>query len=153
MDGANMNAQVGLTRPAEIGADVCHLNLHKTFCIPHGGGGPGMGPIAVAGQLAPFLPGNPLSKGDAVGPVASAAYGSASILLIPWVYIALMGGEGLTRATQVAILNANYMAKRLGPHYPVLFKGQGGRVAHEFVIDCRQFEGRRGPKWKTLPSD
>jgi glycine dehydrogenase len=144
MDGANMNAQVGLTRPAEIGADVCHLNLHKTFCIPHGGGGPGMGPIAVAPQLIPFLPGDPLGAGDAVGPVASAPHGSASILLIPWVYIALMGGEGLTRATQVAILNANYMAKRLGPHFPILFKGQSGRVAHEFVIDCRQFEARSG---------
>jgi glycine dehydrogenase len=154
MDGANMNAQVGLCRPGDIGADVCHLNLHKTFCIPHGGGGPGMGPIAVARQLVPFLPGNPLGKdspdSSAVGPVSAAPYGSASILTIPWVYIALMGGAGLTRATQVAILNANYMAKRLGPHYPILFKGQNGRVAHEFVIDARQFESRGGVKVEDI---
>ncbi len=150
MDGANMNAQVGLTRPAEIGADVCHLNLHKTFCIPHGGGGPGMGPIGVTKDLAPFLPGDPLGHDDAVGPVSAANYGSASILLIPWVYIALMGGEGLTRATQVAILNANYMAKRLGPHYPILFKGTNGQCAHEFVIDCRQFEAHSGVKVEDI---
>jgi glycine dehydrogenase len=150
MDGANMNAQVGLCRPGDIGADVCHLNLHKTFCIPHGGGGPGMGPIAVAKQLVPFLPGNPLTKDSAVGPVSAAPYGSASILTIPWVYIALMGGPGLTRATQVAILSANYMAKRLGPHYPILFKGQNGRVAHEFVIDARQFESRSGVKVEDI---
>jgi glycine dehydrogenase len=150
MDGANMNAQVGLCRPGDIGADVCHLNLHKTFCIPHGGGGPGMGPIAVARQLAAFLPGHPLSEGSAVGPVSAAPWGSASILTIPWVYIALMGGPGLTRATQVAILNANYMAKRLGPHYPILFKGQNGRVAHEFVIDARQFEVRCGVKVEDI---
>jgi glycine dehydrogenase len=150
MDGANMNAQVGLCRPGDIGADVCHLNLHKTFCIPHGGGGPGMGPIAVAKQLVPFLPGNPLASNSPVGPVSAAPYGSASILTIPWVYIALMGGTGLTRATQVAILNANYMAKRLGPHYPILFKGQNGRVAHEFVIDARQFESRSGIKVEDI---
>jgi len=154
MDGANMNAQVGLCRPGDIGADVCHLNLHKTFCIPHGGGGPGMGPIAVAKQLVPFLPGNPLAENSpddsAVGPVSAAPYGSASILIIPWVYIALMGGPGLTRATQVAILSANYMAKRLGPHYPILFKGQNGRVAHEFVIDARQFESRSGIKVEDI---
>jgi glycine dehydrogenase len=155
MDGANMNAQVGLCRPGDIGADVCHLNLHKTFCIPHGGGGPGMGPIAVAKHLAPFLPGDPRggtkarghegTKGE-VGPVSAASHGSASILPISWVYIALMGGEGLKRATQVAILNANYMAKRLGPYYPILFKGKGGRVAHEFVMDARRFDADAGVK-------
>ena len=146
MDGANMNAQVGLTRPADIGADVCHLNLHKTFCIPHGGGGPGMGPIGVARRLAPFLPGEPLASESPVGPVSSANWGSASILPISWVYIALMGGEGLTRATQVAILNANYMARRLENHYPVLYKGRNGTVAHEFILDCRHFEKSAGIK-------
>jgi glycine dehydrogenase len=142
MDGANMNAQVGLCRPGDIGADVCHLNLHKTFCIPHGGGGPGMGPIAVAKHLAPFLPRHPLAQAESkgAGAVSAAPWGSASILTIPWVYIALMGAEGLTKATQVAILNANYMAKRLGPHYPILFKGKTGRVAHEFVMDARRLE-------------
>ncbi len=142
MDGANMNAQVGLCRPGDIGADVCHLNLHKTFCIPHGGGGPGMGPIAVAEQLAPFLPGHPVTGGggaQAIGPVAEAAHGSASILTISWVYIALMGGAGLTRATEVAILNANYMAKKLQGHYDQLYTGAAGRVAHEFILDCRPF--------------
>jgi len=142
MDGANMNAQVGLCRPGDIGADVCHLNLHKTFCIPHGGGGPGMGPIGVAPQLVPFLPGHPvtgLGGPQAIGPISEAPYGSASILTISYVYIALMGGAGLTRATQVAILNANYMAKRLAGHYDELFTGQNGRVAHEFIIDCRPF--------------
>jgi glycine dehydrogenase len=137
MDGANMNAQVGLTSPAEIGSDVCHLNLHKTFAIPHGGGGPGMGPIAAAEHLRPFLPGHPL-LGD--GAVSAAPYGSPSILTISWVYIALMGAAGLTRATQVAILNANYMARRLSPHYDVLYTGPDGLVAHEFIIDCRDFE-------------
>ncbi len=140
MDGANMNAQVGLTRPADIGADVCHINLHKTFCIPHGGGGPGMGPIAVASHLAPFLPGHPVVRtggSEAIGPVSSAPWGSASILLISWAYIALMGGAGLTRATAMAILNANYMAKRLEPHYPILYRGTTGRVAHEFIVDLR----------------
>jgi len=143
MDGANMNAQVGLTSPAAIGADVCHLNLHKTFCIPHGGGGPGMGPIAVAKHLAPFLPGHPVTgqgTADALGTVSAAPYGSPSILVIPWVYIALMGAEGLTDATKVAILNANYMAKRLEPHYPILYTGSKGRVAHEFIVDCRPFK-------------
>ena len=145
MDGANMNAQVGLCRPGDIGADVCHLNLHKTFCIPHGGGGPGMGPIGVATQLAPFLPGHPVIKPDvagkqSIGPISAAPYGSASILTIPWVYIALMGGAGLKRATEIAILNANYMAKRLEKHYPILFVGTSGRVAHEFVMDARQFQ-------------
>jgi glycine dehydrogenase len=143
MDGANMNAQVGLCRPGDIGADVCHLNLHKTFCIPHGGGGPGMGPIGVAPQLVPFLPGHPvtgLGGPHAIGPISEAPYGSASILTISWVYIALMGGAGLTRATQVAILNANYMADRLKDHYDVLFTGANGRVAHEFILDCRPFQ-------------
>jgi glycine dehydrogenase len=149
MDGANMNAQVGLCRPGDIGADVCHLNLHKTFCIPHGGGGPGMGPIAVAKHLAPFLPAHPL-HGSGVGAVSAAPWGSASILPISWVYIALMGAEGLTRATQVAILNANYMAKRLGPHYPILFKGKSGRVAHEFVMDARRLEGDAGIKVEDI---
>ena len=145
MDGANMNAQVGLCRPGDIGADVCHLNLHKTFCIPHGGGGPGMGPIGVARHLAPFLPGHPIIKPDsagekAIGPVAAAPYGSPSIMTISWVYIALMGSEGIRKATQVAILNANYMAKRLENRYPVLYTGKTGRVAHEFILDCRAFE-------------
>jgi glycine dehydrogenase len=150
MDGANMNAQVGLTRPADIGADVCHLNLHKTFCIPHGGGGPGMGPIGVASHLAPFLPGHPLARAEhtlesgAVGPVASAPYSSASILPIPFAYIAMMGEPGLRLATQVAILNANYIAHRLGSHYPVLYAGRGGRVAHELIIDCRGFKKTAG---------
>ncbi|MDB5290002.1 MAG: glycine dehydrogenase, partial [Phycisphaerales bacterium] len=172
MDGANMNAQVGLTSPGVIGADVCHLNLHKTFCIPHGGGGPGMGPIGVAKHLAKFLPGHPLATATdpnsalgstaltagstqhsalaSVGPVSAAPYGSPSILTIPWVYIALMGGPGLKRATEVAILNANYMAKRLEPHFPILFKGKNGRVAHEFVMDCRQFEQSAGVKVEDI---
>jgi glycine dehydrogenase len=154
MDGANMNAQVGLCRPAEIGADVCHLNLHKTFCIPHGGGGPGMGPIAVARHLAPYLPGSPLADDAAtssgVGPVSAAPYGSASILPISWMYIRMMGAAGLTRATQVAILNANYMAKRLEEHYPILYRGQNGRVAHEFIVDCRQFEAASGVKVEDI---
>ncbi len=140
MDGANMNAQVGLTSPGLIGADVCHLNLHKTFCIPHGGGGPGMGPIGVAAHLAPFLPGHPFAKvgGEkAIGPVSAAPFGSPAILPISWSYIRMMGPDGLTDATRIAILNANYMAKRLEAHYPVLYKGEKGRVAHEFILDCR----------------
>jgi len=147
LDGANMNAQVGLCRPGDYGADVCHLNLHKTFCIPHGGGGPGMGPIAVAAHLAPFLPGHPVvptGGPQAIGPVAAAPWGSASILLISWTYIALMGGHGLTRASEVAILNANYMAARLSPHFPVLFSGTRGRVAHEFILDLRPFKASAG---------
>ncbi len=151
MDGANMNAQVGLTSPGFIGADVCHLNLHKTFCIPHGGGGPGMGPIGVAKHLVPFLPTHPVvapgsAGAQAIGPISAAPYGSPSILTISWVYIALMGGEGLRRATQIAILNANYMAKRLDGHYDVLFKGQNGLCAHEFIIDCRPFDKSAGIK-------
>ncbi|HEY7699961.1 MAG TPA: aminomethyl-transferring glycine dehydrogenase, partial [Vicinamibacteria bacterium] len=147
MDGANMNAQVGLTSPGIVGADVCHLNLHKTFCIPHGGGGPGMGPIAVASHLAPFLPGHPLAEAsgkNAIGPVSAAPYGSPAILVIPWAYIRLMGAEGLTGATRVAILNANYMAKRLESHYPLLYKGERGRVAHEFILDCRPLKKSSG---------
>jgi glycine dehydrogenase len=144
MDGANMNAQVGLTSPGRIGADVCHLNLHKTFCIPHGGGGPGMGPIGVAAHLEPFLPGHPLGallgETAAVGPVAAAPFGSASILPISWAYIAMMGSSGLKRATEVAILNANYMAKRLSTHYEIVYSGKHGRVAHEFIVDCRPFK-------------
>jgi glycine dehydrogenase len=140
MDGANMNAQVGITRPAEIGADVCHINLHKTFAIPHGGGGPGVGPIAVAAHLAPFLPSHPLAPTRAVGPVAAASLGSAGVLPISWMYIAMLGAPGLTRATQVAILNANYMARRLESHYPVLYRGRNGRIAHEFILDARSFK-------------
>ncbi len=142
MDGANMNAQVGLTRPAAIGADVCHLNLHKTFCIPHGGGGPGMGPIAVAAHLAPYLPGHPLAAAGSqpIGPVSAAPWGSASILPISFAYIAMMGESGLRRATEIAILGANYIAHRLGTHYPVLYAGANGRVAHELILDCRGFK-------------
>ena len=146
MDGANLNAQVGLTRPGDIGADVCHLNLHKTFCIPHGGGGPGMGPIGVAKHLVPFLPaltpegGSDGASPSHVGMVSAAPYGSPSILTISWVYIALMGATGLKRATQVAILSANYIAKRLEGHYPILYRGKNGRCAHECILDCRDFE-------------
>jgi glycine dehydrogenase len=142
-----MNAQVGLTSPGLIGADVCHLNLHKTFCIPHGGGGPGVGPIGVAKHLAPFLPSHPVvpcNDGAEIGAVAAAPWGSASILVIPWMYIRMMGGEGLTEATKYAILNANYMAKRLDPFFPVLYKGNGGLVAHEAIIDLRGFKARAG---------
>ena len=146
MDGANMNAQVGLCRPGDIGADVCHLNLHKTFCIPHGGGGPGMGPICVATHLAPFLPRHPLADAQAsgAGAVSAAPWGSASILLISWAYIRMMGAEGLTRATQIAILNANYIAHRLDAHYPVLYKGAKGRVAHECIVDVRPLKKLAG---------
>jgi glycine dehydrogenase len=147
MDGANLNAQIGLCRPADIGADVCHLNLHKTFCIPHGGGGPGMGPIAVAEHLADFLPGHPvvnLGGENPIGPVAAAPWGSASILVVPWMYIALMGADGLTEATKVAILNANYIARRLEPYFPTLYQGHQGLVAHECIVDCRPFRSRAG---------
>jgi len=138
MDGANMNAQVGLCRPADFGADVCHLNLHKTFCIPHGGGGPGMGPIACGAHLKPFLPGHPLVKvGGTLGPISAAPWGSADILLISYAYILMMGGDGLRKATEYAILNANYVAKRLDPYFPVVYKGAQGRVAHECIVDMR----------------
>ncbi|MBD2522332.1 aminomethyl-transferring glycine dehydrogenase [Nostoc sp. FACHB-133] len=146
MDGANMNAQVGICRPGDIGADVCHLNLHKTFCIPHGGGGPGMGPIGVASHLVPFLPGHPVvtindsTQHSHIGAVAAAPWGSASILVISWMYIAMMGADGLTQATKVAILNANYIAKRLESYYPVLYQGKNGLVAHECILDLRSLK-------------
>ena len=147
MDGANLNALVGLARPAEIGADVCHLNLHKTFSIPHGGGGPGMGPIGVAAHLAPFLPGHPVvpTGGEkSVGAVSSAPWGSASILPISWIYIAMMGSAGLTRATKIAILNANYIAKRLDSYYPVVYRGARGLIAHECIVDLRHLKKSAG---------
>lgn len=143
LDGANMNAMVGLVHPGAFGADVCHLNLHKTFCIPHGGGGPGMGPIAVASHLAPFLPGHPLVQvggPKGIGPIAAAPYGSPNILPISWVFIKLMGGEGLTKASQVAILNANYMANKLEKYYSMLYAGKNGMAAHEFILDLRPFK-------------
>ena len=142
LDGANLNALVGLARPGDIGADVCHMNLHKTFCIPHGGGGPGVGPIGVKAHLAPFLPGH-VSEGSAHA-VAAAPFGSASILPITWMYIRMMGATGLKQATEMAILNANYIAARLGQHYPVLFKGRNGRVAHECILDTRVLKDRAG---------
>jgi glycine dehydrogenase len=146
LDGANMNAQVGLCRPGDYGADVCHLNLHKTFCIPHGGGGPGMGPIGVAPQLVPFLPGHPERPGaaKAIGPVSAAPFGSAAILPISWVYIRLMGEAGLRRATEVAILSANYMAARLEGEFEILYRGERERVAHEFIVDARPFKKSAG---------
>jgi glycine dehydrogenase len=147
LDGANMNALVGLCRPADFGADVCHLNLHKTFCIPHGGGGPGVGPIGVKAHLSPYLPGHPLAdlgRKSGIGPIAAAPYGSASILGIPWIYLRLMGPEGLRYASKVAITNANYIASRLAPFYPVLYKGKNGMVAHECIIDLRQFKKSAG---------
>ena len=153
MDGANMNAMVGVSRPGDLGADVCHLNLHKTFCIPHGGGGPGMGPIGVATQLVPFLPTHPVVSlgGDtAIGPISAAPWGSASILPISYVYIKLMGGEGLALATKVAILNANYIAKQLEAHYPVLYRGQNGLVAHECILDTRSLKPVAGIEAEDL---
>jgi glycine dehydrogenase len=147
MDGANMNAQIGLCRPGDFGPDVCHLNLHKTFCIPHGGGGPGMGPIGVKKHLAPFLPNHVLQKtgGEkSFGPISAAPWGSASILPISWVYMKLMGGDGLKNATEVAILNANYIAKKLEGHYPVLYRGSNGRVAHECILDLRPLKSETG---------
>lgn len=141
VDGANLNALVGLAKPGHFGGDVSHLNLHKTFCIPHGGGGPGVGPVAVRSHLAPYLPNHPLQPAagpeTGVGPISAAPWGSAGILPISWAYVRLMGGEGLKRATQVAVLSANYVAKRLEPHYPVLYTGPGGLVAHECIIDLR----------------
>ena len=147
MDGANMNAQVGLCRPGDFGPDVCHLNLHKTFCIPHGGGGPGMGPIACAKHLVPYLPGHPVIRvggEEAIGPVSAAPWGSASILLISWAYIKMMGGPGLTQATRVAILNANYIARRLNDSFPVLYQGRNGTVAHECILDLRKVKRDAG---------
>jgi glycine dehydrogenase len=143
MDGANMNAQVGLCRPAELGVDVCHLNLHKTFCIPHGGGGPGVGPVCVAQHLIPFLPAHAvidMGTGRRHSAVSAAPWGSASILTISWAYIALMGPQALAEATRIAILNANYIAQRLAPFYPVLYKGKNGFVAHECILDLRQYK-------------
>lgn len=141
MDGANMNAQVGICRPGDIGADVCHLNLHKTFCIPHGGGGPGMGPIGVASHLVPFLPGHSVVRmGGDLGAVSAAPWGSASILVISWMYIIMMGADGLTQATKIAILNANYIAKKLESYYPVLYQGKNGLVAHECILDLRSLK-------------
>ncbi|MFT4031767.1 MAG: aminomethyl-transferring glycine dehydrogenase [Siphonobacter sp.] len=154
MDGANMNAQVGLTSPGTIGADVCHLNLHKTFCIPHGGGGPGMGPIGVAAHLAPFLPGHAVVEGvggnQAISAVSAAPYGSASILTISYAYIAMMGGEGLQHATETAILNANYIKARLESYFPVLYVGSQGRCAHEMILDCRPFKQSSGVEAEDL---
>jgi glycine dehydrogenase len=148
MDGANLNAQLGLTNPGAIGADVCHLNLHKTFCIPHGGGGPGIGPIAVAAHLAPYLPNHPwradAGPASGIGPVSAAPFGSAGILPISYAYIRLMGAAGLKRATETAILSANYIASRLAPYYPVLYTGGAGTVAHECILDCRGFAATTG---------
>ncbi|MEV1000885.1 aminomethyl-transferring glycine dehydrogenase [Nonomuraea sp. NPDC050202] len=144
VDGANLNALVGLAKPGEFGADVSHLNLHKTFCIPHGGGGPGVGPVAVRGHLAAYLPGHPLHNGTPVGPVSAAPYGSAGILPISWAYVRMMGADGLTAATEQAILSANYLARRLAPHYPVLYTGRGGLVAHECIVDLRQITKETG---------
>ncbi|MCJ1412729.1 glycine decarboxylase subunit P [Ptychographa xylographoides] len=147
MDGANMNAQIGLCSPGEIGADVCHLNLHKTFCIPHGGGGPGVGPIGVKSHLAPFLPGHPIiaTGGEkAIAPVSGAPWGSASILPISWAYIKMMGGHGLTHATKITLLSANYILARLKPHYPILYTNAAGRCAHEFILDVRKFKETSG---------
>jgi glycine dehydrogenase len=148
LDGANLNAQVGLAKPGLYGADVCHLNLHKTFCIPHGGGGPGVGPIAVAEHLLPFLPGHPLAERcggvQPIGPVSAAPWGSASILPISWMYIRLMGGAGLRQASAVALLAANWLAERLEPHFPVLYRGAGGRVAHECILDLRPLKRSAG---------
>jgi glycine dehydrogenase len=147
LDGANMNAQVGLSRPGDYGADVSHLNLHKTFCIPHGGGGPGMGPIGVKAHLAPYLPGHPSTDGTVphpVGPVSAAPFGSASILTISYIYILMMSGEGLRRATEIAILNANYIAGRLDPYFPVLYRNAKGRVAHECIVDPRPLKATSG---------
>jgi len=147
MDGANMNAQIGLCSPGEIGADVCHLNLHKTFCIPHGGGGPGVGPIGVKEHLSPFLPGHlrdEVGGKQAIAPISGAPWGSASILPISWTYIKMMGAAGLTQATKITLLNANYILSRLKPHYPILYTNDNGRCAHEFILDVRKFKESAG---------
>jgi len=147
LDGANMNAQVGLTSPAAVGADVCHLNLHKTFSIPHGGGGPGMGPIGVAAHLAPYLPGHavvPVGGSQPIHATAGSPWGSASILLISYGYIRMLGGDGMTNATRYALLNANYLKARLAPYYPVLFARRNGRVAHEMIFDLRPLKQASG---------
>jgi glycine dehydrogenase len=154
LDGANLNAQVGLCKPGLYGADVCHLNLHKTFCIPHGGGGPGVGPIAVAAHLAAYLPGHPLAPAcggeQAIGPISAAPLGSAGILPISWMYIRMMGGSGLRRASQVALLAANVIAQRLDDHFPVLYRGPGGRVAHECILDLRPLKRSCGLEVEDL---
>ena len=148
VDGANLNALVGLAQPGRFGADVSHLNLHKTFCIPHGGGGPGVGPVAVRAHLAPYLPNHPLAPAagpaTGVGPISGAPYGSAGILPISWAYVRMMGPEGLTAATEVAVLSANYVARRLAPHYPVLYTGRSGLVAHECIVDVRPITKETG---------
>jgi glycine dehydrogenase len=148
IDGANLNALVGLARPGKFGGDVSHLNLHKTFCIPHGGGGPGVGPVAVRAHLARFLPGSafpgPPDLADSTGPVAAAPFGSAGILPISWAYVAMMGADGLRAATQVAVLSANYLAKRLAPYFPVLYTGRNDLVAHECVVDLRPLTAETG---------
>ncbi|MCW8883631.1 MAG: glycine dehydrogenase (aminomethyl-transferring), partial [Motiliproteus sp.] len=148
MDGANMNAQVGLSKPGEIGSDVSHLNLHKTFAIPHGGGGPGMGPIGVKSHLAPFLPNHQVSPIDGpkaeMGAVSATPFGSGSILPISWAYCALLGAEGLKKSTQVAILNANYLTEKLSEHYPILYRGRNNRVAHECIVDIRPIKDSSG---------
>jgi glycine dehydrogenase len=148
LDGANLNAMVGTAKPGQFGADVSHLNLHKTFCIPHGGGGPGVGPIGVRSHLAPFLPNHPLvaeaGPSTGVGPIAAAPWGSAGILPIPWMYITMMGGAGLAQATGHAILAANYVARRLASHYPILYTGAEGLVAHECIVDIRPITASTG---------
>jgi glycine dehydrogenase len=147
LDGANLNALVGLVAPGEFGADVCHINLHKTFCIPHGGGGPGMGPICCAKHLTPFLPNHPvvdLGHARGVGPISAAPWGSASILPISWMYMAMMGGEGLTEATKIAIISANYMAHELESDYPVLYRGSSGLVAHECILNLNALKAEAG---------
>ena len=148
MDGANMNAQVGLTNPGNIGADVCHLNLHKTFAIPHGGGGPGMGPIGVGAHLVPFLPGSPHVEGvggeKAINAISAAPYGSGLILLISYAYIKMLGAHGLKASTENAILNANYLRVKMEGHYPILYTGTNGTVAHEMIVDCRDFKKTTG---------
>jgi glycine dehydrogenase len=148
IDGANFNALLGYAKPGEFGGDVSHLNLHKTFCIPHGGGGPGVGPVAVRSHLAPYLPSHPFhpeaDKVDGIGPISAAPYGSAGILPISWAYVRLMGAEGLTRATAAAVLSANYVAARLGEHYPVLYRGESGLVAHECILDLRPLTAETG---------